>query len=223
MLSARYFETKAINCFGDSTTWGDNGMGSGGNIISWTKTMQELIPFREVRNYGVCGSRVAVCEDRDDSFVERFEQMDTDADDVVIFGGVNDFHHDVPLGDPDSTEARTFSGALNILLTGLLTMYPKQNLVVMTATQNAFVHPAKQYPNTYQRNACGLMQVDYVDRMKKVCGHYSIPVIDLFLQSGISPFTEGHERFMPDGLHYSKEGYERLGRRITGLLIPYLL
>ena len=223
MLSEDYFKDKIINCFGDSTTWGDNGLDSGGQSISWTQTLRRLIPFEEVRNYGICGSRIAVCEDRDDSFIERFEQMDTDADDVVVFGGVNDFQHDVPLGEENSTDSHTFSGALNVMLTGLLKMYPTQNLVVITATQNNFVHPTKNYPNTRQLNACNLMQEDYVQRMKEICASYCIPVIDLFAQSGISPFIDGHERFMPDGLHYSQEGYQRLGRRITGLLLPYLL
>lgn len=223
MLSENYFKDKIINCFGDSTTWGDNGLDSGGKDISWTRTLQGLIPFKEVRNYGICGSRIAVCEDRNDSFIERYEQMNTNADDVVVFGGVNDFQHDVPLGEPGSSDVNTFSGALNVMLSGLLKMYPTQNLVVMTATQNNFVHPSKNYPNTRQYNACGLLQKDYMERTKQVSAGYSIPVIDLFAQSGISPFTEGHEHFMPDGLHYSQEGYERLGRRITGLLLPYLL
>ena len=45
---------------------------------------------------------------------------------------------------------------------------------------------------------------------------YSVPVIDLYAQSGISPFLPEHrELYMPDGLHYSPAGYERLAHRIA--------
>lgn len=223
VIDGNYFKDKTLNCFGDSTTWGDNSLGTGGNQISWVSHVQSLVPFKQIRNYGIKGSRIAVSADRSDSFIERYEAMDSAADDVVVFGGVNDFQHDIPLGDPVSRNVRTFRGALNTLIGGLLAKYPTQNLVFITPTQNNFVHPTKHYPNTHQRNAEGLWQKDYVQAMLDACESYCIPVIDLYRQSGICPYVEGHKRFMPDGLHYSEEGYERLSRRIIGLLLPYLL
>ena len=39
---------------------------------------------------------------------------------------------------------------------------------------------------------------------------------DRYAQSGISPFLPEHrELYMPDGLHYSPAGYERLAHRIA--------
>lgn len=70
-----YYEDKVLDCFGDSTTWGDNGVHTGSNKISWVHGFQHLIPFAEVRNYGIKGSRIADCADRDDSFAKRVKKL----------------------------------------------------------------------------------------------------------------------------------------------------
>lgn len=48
-------ETKSLSesticCFGDSTTWGDNGCGAGGNDISWTSHLGALLGGAVVEN-----------------------------------------------------------------------------------------------------------------------------------------------------------------------------
>jgi lysophospholipase L1-like esterase len=90
-------EGKTIACFGDSTTWGDNGTGKGGPAISWTSHMAELTGAAKVLNFGVKGSRIGVKADRDDSFVERFGEHDLTSDVICLFGGVNDFCRNVPV------------------------------------------------------------------------------------------------------------------------------
>ena len=54
------YETKIINCLGDSTTWGYNGLDSGSNEISWVQQIQDFIPFQKTRNYGKRGSQIAI-------------------------------------------------------------------------------------------------------------------------------------------------------------------
>lgn len=74
----------------------------------------------------------------------------------------------------------------------------------------------KDIPASDELNHLGLTQVAYVKAMLEVCDRYSVPVIDLYAQSGISPFLPEHrELYMPDGLHYSPAGYERLAQRIA--------
>ncbi|NLR31941.1 SGNH/GDSL hydrolase family protein [Levilactobacillus tujiorum] len=217
------FDDKIINCFGDSTTWGDNGVGTGGNQISWTTSIQNIIKFKELRNYGVCGSRIAVKSDRDDSFIERYEAMDNDADIITVFGGVNDFQHDIPLGELGDTDVQTFYGALDTLIHGLVKKYPNQPIIFMTPTKNNFHHPTKNYPTTLQSNEVGLHQKDYVEAMLKICDFYSLPVIDLYKESGVSPFLPEYvPKFHPDGLHYSQDGYSHLAHRIAGELLRFI-
>lgn len=215
-----YFKDKILNCLGDSTTWGDNGIESGGNNISWTTHLQDILPFKTVRNYGVRASRVAITPDRTDSFIERYDDMEKDADIVTVFGGINDFQHNVPLGTIEDQDPHSFYGALNTLIKGVVSMYPTQPIIFMTPTKNNFKHPTKRYPTTLQANKLGLFQRDYVQAMVRSCDLYSVPVIDLYTESGISPFLPEYvPKYMPDGMHYSDAGYERLSHRIAGELL----
>lgn len=217
------YSDKILNCFGDSTTWGDNGMDTGGEDISWVHHIQKLVKFKDVRNYGVCASRIAVTEDRTDSFIERVNDMRTDADYVVVMGGINDFQHNVPLGDPRSKDIWTFYGALNILAHELLDQYPMAKIIFITPMKNNFHHPTKKYPTTLDKNKQGLYQIDYVNAIKSVCDYYAMPVIDMYAESGISPFVSKQRHlYMLDGLHYSDEGYARLAERIYKGLMRFI-
>ncbi len=204
-----------ICCFGDSTTWGDNGTGAGGPAISWTSHLGELLGGATVNNFGVKGSRLAVKDDRDDSFVERLDGVDADADVYLLFGGVNDFSRNVPLGQMGSTSTREFYGALDYLVRTITARSPEARLVVMTPCKTSGKHE-KDIPGSFEQNHLGLTQEPYVAAVREVADYYSLPVIDLYAQSGISPFLPQHrELYMPDGLHYSPAGYERLALRIA--------
>ncbi len=204
-----------ICCFGDSTTWGDNGTGAGGPAISWTSHLGELLDGATVKNFGVKGSRLAVKDDRDDSFVERLDGVDADADVYLLFGGVNDFSRNVPLGQMGSTSTREFYGALDYLVRTITARSPEARLVVMTPCKTSSKHE-KDIPGSFEQNHLGLTQEPYVAAVREVADYYSLPVIDLYAQSGISPFLPQHrELYMPDGLHYSPAGYERLALRIA--------
>ncbi|HCC00111.1 MAG TPA: SGNH/GDSL hydrolase family protein [Ruminococcaceae bacterium] len=208
-----------MNCLGDSTVWGDDGMGGGGPQISWVAQITAYLPFQTVRNYGVNGSRVVLSADKQDSFVERYAQMEADADIITVLGGVNDFQHDVPLGSLQATDLHTFRGALHYLLTGLLEKYPDKQVLFMTPMQNDFVYPGGEYPNSFQKNRIGLTQTDYVKTMQEACARYSVPVLDLYRSSGISPFIAAQaEQYMPDKMHYNAKGYRRLAKRIATYL-----
>ena len=218
-----YFQDKVIDCLGDSTTWGNNGIDGGSQEISWVHGLDQLIPFKEVRNYGKRGSQVTVNHGRDDSFIERLAQMKiADADYLVIFGGINDFRRSVPLGQfaEDNTDRYSFAGAYNFLVRHLLSHYPHLTVIIMTPAKINGHKP--QYPTSRRPNQRDLRQEDYVNVIKQVAHFYSLPVIDLFNNSGISPFIPANAQFMPDGLHYSRAGYLRLQRRIASQLLNYL-
>ncbi|KAA8830226.1 SGNH/GDSL hydrolase family protein [Bifidobacterium tissieri] len=221
-LLTRNWANTTINCLGDSTTWGDVGTGDGGPAISWPAHLQRLLGAGTVRNYGIKGSRIGVKADRDDSFIERYEAMERDADIVLVFGGVNDFNREVPLGEQGDTDVHTFHGAVDILLRGLVRMYPHGEIVVMTPCKTGGVS-AKALPAFDTPNGLGLVEADYVQVLLATSHRYGIPVIDLFNDSGISPLLPEHKpHYMPDGLHYSPAGYERLARRIASQLLTLL-
>lgn len=134
-------ETKSLSesticCFGDSTTWGDNGCGAGGNDISWTSHLGALLGGAVVENFGIKGSRIAIKADRTDSFVERLDGIDDAADIYIVFGGVNDFSRNVPLGELGSTDVHEFYGALDYLIRTITARSPPGKACVYDAVQD---------------------------------------------------------------------------------------
>lgn len=207
-----------VSCFGDSTTGGANGEADGGgNDISWAAQLHNYMDVARVYNFGKKGSRLAVCEDRHDSFVERLPQvLEQPADLILILGGVNDYQHALPLGQPGDTDETTVCGAMESILTQLIAKQPQAQIIVMTPMQEKYMHPTKNYPDAHTPNEQGLVEADYAQAIAACAARYGVPVIDLFRTSGMSPFIpEQQKRYMPDGLHYSKEGYARLAQRIA--------
>ena len=206
-----------IDCFGDSTTWGADGIGKGdGPAKSWPTHLKSLIGVQDINNVGKKGSRFAITSDRKDSFVERLNKIRPDSNLVIVMGGVNDFNAGVPLGSLHDNNKNTFYGAVEFVLLSLVKQNPSRQVVFMTPMKSNFKHATKHYPNSFEKNSQNLNSVDYVNAIKEICGAYSVPVIDMYNESGISPFIEEQQKlYSPDGLHYTEEGYKRLAKRIA--------
>ena len=60
---------------------------------------------------------------------------------------------------------------------------------------------------------------DYVMAIKEVCEYYSIPVLDLYSESGLQPSVEIiKELYMPDGLHPSDKGAARIAEMLASFV-----
>ena len=212
-------EGKKINFLGDSIT---EGVGTSAP----EKRYVDLIAARTgavCRNYGISGTRFArqihPTEDNprfDLNFCMRAEEMDPDADVVVVFGGTNDFGHgDAPFGDKDDRTPDTFIGAAHTLCRTLLTRYPKSEIV--------FILPLHRWNEDDPRGdnkpaPVGTLK-DYVDAMRDVLAYYSIPALDLYAGGRMQPAVPAiREMYMPDGLHPSDAGNEIIAGRLIGLL-----
>ncbi len=175
------------------------------------------------KNFGIGGTRIARKETPsnnpkyDQCFLDRVDQLDPDADAVVVFGGTNDFGHgNGKLGTPadPATEEYTFYGALRSLCLRLIRRYPTKPIVFLTPlhrkSEDATVNEIKI--------PCHPLR-DYVAVIREVCAEYSIPVLDLFATAGIQPkIEEQRAAFCPDGLHPNDRGAELLADKIIAYL-----
>ena len=175
-----------------------------------------------VYNYGIGGTRIAIqkkpSEDPmyDRYFRSRVADMPESVDVIVVFGGTNDFGHgDAALGSFDSRDEYTFYGALHALILNLVSKYPESRLVFMTPLHRLDEEGCIVDPVTGSMRSLKT----YVDIIKQVCEYYSIPVLDLYSLSGLQPaISEIQKIFMPDGLHPSDKGAERLAQLLAGFL-----
>ncbi len=209
---------KKINFLGDSITEGALASSPENIYYNVIKANEGL---SEARGYGVGGSRIARQTKKthpydDKSFVERFFQMDDDADIVFVFGGTNDFGHgDAPIGEFTDRTPDTFYGACHLLMEGLMNKYPEATIVFATPLKRDFPrHPDRLHPSKLELDLIVIANI-----IIEVARYYSIPVLDLYSLSGLQPELEAHKKaYCPDGLHPNDAGHKILASRISGFL-----
>ena len=129
-----------MNFLGDSIT---RGVGASSEDKVYHAILKREAGLLEARNYGISGTRYAIQKGTEkrpkdnyfdvNAFSERFEQMDDDADVVVVFGGTNDYGHgDAPFGEFSDRTPDTFYGALHFVYAGLIKKYLGKPIVIMT-------------------------------------------------------------------------------------------
>ena len=208
-----------INFLGDSIT---EGVGTSSPDKVFHAVLKRECELKEARNYGIGGTRFSVQKGnewrpKDDyvdvnSFSERFDKMDDDADVVVVFGGTNDYGHgDAPLGCFDDKTPDTFYGACHYLFKGLISKYPGKPIVVMTPLHRCNELDKKAGIKTKEYATLK----EYVYIIKEVAEYYSLPVLDLYATSGIQPeLPVLKEMYMPDGLHPNDGGNEIIANKL---------
>ena len=203
---------KKINFLGDSIT---EGLRASGPSARFSHQIAEMCGA-ECRNYGISGTRIAIQRvpsadpNIDRYFASRVEEMDADADIIVVLGGSNDYlHGDAPMGSMQDRAADTFYGGLHVLYTRLIERYPGRLIVVMTPP-----HAIDE-----ERVRAGHTLLDYVRVIRQVAEYYALPVLDLYASSGIQPAVPIlREMYMPDGRHPSDAGHVLLARKIIRFL-----
>lgn len=198
-----------MNFLGDSIT---EGVGASSiDKVYWKRFEKD---GAVVCGNGIGGTRIArqhtpSCEERwDRYFASRIEELDPEADVVVVFGGTNDYGHgDAPLGRMEDRNPDTFYGALHDLYSRLMKKYPAARIIPMT--------PLHRTEENKYINEIGVRNVgslgDYVAIIREVAEYYALPLLDLYALSSMQPeLPYNNEKFYVDGLHPSDEGYERI-------------
>ena len=207
-------ENMTVNVLGDSITYG---VGTSDPAHTCHGVLAAATGIREVRNYGISGTRIArqippdiYCCDA--AFVDRYTGMAEEADLVLVFGGTNDYGHgNAPFGTMADRTEETFCGACHRLFAGLIARYPSARIVVMTPMQRE--GGSVPCPNT------GLPLLAYVDALREIAGQYSLPVLDLYREAGICVDDPAQrELYCPDGLHPNDAGAARIASRLEAFL-----
>lgn len=212
-----------INFLGDSIT---EGHGASSDENKFHQLLKAQAGLAAAKNYGIGGTRYAVQRNNgnppwnngfdNDSFCERFDKMDNDADVVVIFGGTNDYGHgNAPIGCFADRTPDTFYGACHYLYSGLIKEYLGKPIVIMTP-----LHRSNEFNNNnYYHEQHSRKLKDYVAIIREVAEYYGLPVLDLYAVSGLQPeILEIKEKYMPDGLHPNDAGHRIMADKLQKFL-----
>lgn len=210
---------KKIVFLGDSIT---EGVGTSDITKGYVYQVGVQGGFRESKNFGISGTRIArqTVPTKDNprfdlDYCSRAEELDEDADIVVVFGGTNDFGHgDAPIGTFESRELTTFYGACHYLMSRLMERFPGKPVIFITPLHAAYERCIKK--NIPEK---GVTLKTYVDIIREMAEYYSLPVLDFWADCGIQPALPfNREQFAPDGLHPNDAGNALMTRRILAFL-----
>ena len=153
---------------------------------------------------------VARYNSQPNDFISRIKSIENPSqyDLVVIFGGINDYIQNIPMGSESGTDYTvSFKPAVNEFFNYLIQNFTQARLCVLL--------PLRTYA-TWQ-NSEGEYQQAYGDYIKQVAKSYCLPVLNLTEESGFCPYIEtfsdmwtlqpeGYQSH--DGVHPNAE-YER--------------
>ena len=175
-------------------------------------------------------------------------EMGGKADAILILLGTNDYNAGVPLGkwydeaeedvnrrgvlirQPRRHFAKnmgTLRGRINTVMEYLKQNFPDQQIVIMTPLHrgyanfgNSNVQPPESFPNVL-----GLHLEDYVNVLREAADIWSVPIIDLYRDSGLLPDDPAYAKYFRDGgvdgkdnLHPNGLGHLRMARTIAARL-----
>ena len=147
-------------------------------------------------NYGISGTTISD-NGNTNAMVNRFTEIDINANLITFTGGTNDYSQNIPIGTNSSTDKTTFKGALKAIIEGVTARYPNARLAFFTPIQRGDISEGA--------NLLGLTIKDYADAIQEICRLYGIPVLDLFGMSGINKLNINV--FTSDKIHPNLAGY----------------
>jgi lysophospholipase L1-like esterase len=212
-MSTSRLHGKTIVAIGDSLFHGSKDC-KGNTWLEMMAKRNEMTLY----NYGQNGNTVAVQHREEQPLAPmciRYADMADGADYVIVLGGANDKRLHVPIGETDSEDPETFSGALNKMILGLTEKYPRARILFMT-----------NYNRWPSKNELGFSDIDYVEAMQRVCARWAIPCFDNYHCLGLSFQNPAHSAWMDEGIvrgdpanrHFSAEAYEWMSYKYEAII-----
>ncbi len=216
---------KTIDFLGDSITEGA-GVGDCKNN-RYDSRIKKMCGLKAAYNYGIGGTRIAhqikpSAKPRHDlCFCGRVYDLNTDADVIVVYGGVNDYiHGDAPFGKIGDKTPETFCGGVEFLMSILEELYPDAQKIFMTPARMHFEGMNDELPfdkDIPSHDAKPLKE--YVKIIEQTAKAHDIPVLNLYDRLPINPnIAEDMEKYTADGLHFNDEGHKILAETLIDFI-----
>ncbi|HHO0431155.1 TPA: SGNH/GDSL hydrolase family protein [Klebsiella quasipneumoniae] len=203
---------------GQELPWQGKGIGFLGDSI--TNTGNYIAPLlsrtgmRQIANYGVPGQGVRTMANSLDATTIA------DMDFISILGGTNDYGGNRRLGtiadaraDYDDTTVKSFYYDVFFVLNKIYTLKPTVRVMFSTPMKRGTFESQPVYPAA---NSAGFTLPQYVQAIREVCALFSVPVCDLFAESGINLYNLS--LYTGDNLHPNAAGGELIARRMASVV-----
>ncbi|WP_404975658.1 SGNH/GDSL hydrolase family protein [Weissella paramesenteroides] len=146
----------------------------------------------------------------------RYTDIPADSDFISVFGGVNDYGKNQPLGQYGDTTNETFYGALHVLLSGLQSQFPTIPKLFVSP-----MHIGDKFGGSFTStvNNLGLTQDDYEEAIVKMTRKFGVPHLSLFSDMGVTfAVAEQGTYYSADTLHPNNNGQALIADKIINFL-----
>lgn len=180
---------------------------------------------------------------------EHGQQVDA----IMVFLGTNDFNAATPIGEfftkamaqverakgeprhmvertqrTLAFDRQTVKGRINMLLKKFRDLYPTKQIVLLTPMHRGYAAFSDNniQPDESYENEAGYYIHDIAETIRQAGQIWSVPVIDLFGLSGLTPYTTAQQAYFfnaeRDLLHPNALGHERMAKVLLQqtLLLP---
>ena len=216
---------KKIAFLGDSIT---EGVGVSSAECRYENILSKKCELAEIFVDAIAGSRFAYQHRPNEDarrqlfFCGRAFFVPTDADILVVYGGVNDYlNGDAPFGEEGDSGFMTFCGATRFLMSTLRKRLGDKPIVFMTPAHCYYkgvrdTELTSRYPDLADREK---PLPAYIEVIEKTAEEFGIYVLDLYNGLGIDPNIPEHkEKYTVEGLHFNDEGHKVIAERLEEFL-----
>lgn len=135
---------------------------------------------------------------------------------ILIFGGINDFGTDQPLGVLGDSTTATFYGALDYMYNYLMNRVKTARVFHMTP-----MHINKAPFGNPEKNTANIFLYQYVNAIKEVAHKYGVGILDTYQYTGIT-YHNITLAAGSDGVHPNAAGHQKIYNLLLSLFNLYL-
>lgn len=209
--------SKKINILGDSIS---TSSGGGNANLGVDKQYYGLMKTRDncsIYVNAVAGASIVTggqADTIDFTNDTRIASMTTNSPDIIlIFGGINDFLQNLPLGTlGDTSKTGSFYGALDYLYKNVLTQNPNVRVFHMTPLHTTYSQGGGLIPEYNRLNYLS----EYIDAIYKVARRYGVSIIDTNTLTGITCYNIAS--YADDLIHVKESGHELIYKAVINEL-----
>lgn len=162
--------------------------------------------------------------DDNTAIVAKLESIDFNkVDAVTFFAGTNDFYGGQRLGTIGSTDVNSTLGAMNVIISSLLTTYPHLKVYWFTPIVRWFASSLEErtdenWSDNLTRSGEGITLARYAESIIENAKQCHIPVCDMYWSFGINKYNFSNYFYDNDGTH-PYNGFDMIGKKMASFII----